>query len=237
MAILPVLVNETGCTRCELHKTAQSVCVATEWVDDSLPPTPETTAVVWIGQNPGLQEDEQNRPFVGSAGEMMRGPYLTGIQLRKRATIYLTNIVRCHTPNNTAPGWKKHIMPCYKYTVADLKTIYELHARVAIVCVWAKASDAVLRLIFNQGKTSISQKQAFARQQEWLEAEGVGGFTVCHSFHPSYVKHYNPDAAYGVSGHMQILSDWLAGVSPEKTQPTIIEPVSPENYKWNSPQT
>ena len=226
------LVSNPDCTLCELHKEAKSVCIATEWVDDSMFPHPNTPAVIFIGQNPGLNEDQQNRPFIGSAGEMMRGPYLTGIDLRKRASVYLTNIVRCHTINNATPTWKSHIKPCYAYTVADLTAISTLHDRVAIVCIWAKASDAVLRLIFKTGTKQISQKEAFTRQQEQLTLEGVGVFTVFHTFHPSYVKHYNPDAAYGVHGHMQILSDWLAGTSPERTTPVIVPPVPPEKYQW-----
>ncbi len=228
------LAQNSDCKQCELHETANSVCIATEWVRDSLLPNPNTPAVVFIGQNPGYHEDKANRPFVGKSGKMMRGPYLTGIDLRNRAAVYLTNIVRCFTPNNATPGWKKHIMPCYKYTVDDLIEIRNAHwdAEVAVVCIWARSSDAAFRLIFNTDSKQVTQKAAFSRQREQVSIKGVGDFVLFHTFHPSYVVNYNPDAAYGVHGHMQILSDWLAGVSPTISEPVIIDPITPENYKW-----
>jgi uracil-DNA glycosylase len=57
--------------------------------------------IVFIGEAPGKNEDEQGRPFVGAAGKFLN-EMLEMINL-KREDIYITNIVKYRPPNNRDP--------------------------------------------------------------------------------------------------------------------------------------
>lgn len=57
--------------------------------------------IVFIGEAPGKNEDEQGLPFVGAAGKFL-DKMLAGINL-KRGDVYITNIVKYRPPNNRDP--------------------------------------------------------------------------------------------------------------------------------------
>jgi uracil-DNA glycosylase len=57
--------------------------------------------VLFIGEAPGKNEDEQGKPFVGAAGKFLN-EMLESIGL-KREDIYITNIVKYRPPNNRDP--------------------------------------------------------------------------------------------------------------------------------------
>ena len=60
-----------------------------------------TAKIVFIGEAPGKNEDEQGKPFVGAAGKFLN-EMLEMIGL-KREDIYITNIVKYRPPNNRDP--------------------------------------------------------------------------------------------------------------------------------------
>lgn len=57
--------------------------------------------IVFIGEAPGKNEDEQGLPFVGAAGKFLN-EMLEGIGL-KRSDVYITNIVKYRPPDNRDP--------------------------------------------------------------------------------------------------------------------------------------
>jgi uracil-DNA glycosylase len=57
--------------------------------------------IVFIGEAPGKNEDEQGLPFVGAAGKFL-DEMLASINL-KRQQVYITNIVKYWPPNNRDP--------------------------------------------------------------------------------------------------------------------------------------
>jgi DNA polymerase len=57
--------------------------------------------LVFIGEAPGKNEDEQGIPFVGAAGKFLN-EMLASVDL-KRDDIYITNIVKYRPPNNRDP--------------------------------------------------------------------------------------------------------------------------------------
>lgn len=57
--------------------------------------------IVFIGEAPGKNEDEQGLPFVGAAGKFLN-EMLATIDL-KREDVYITNIVKYRPPNNRDP--------------------------------------------------------------------------------------------------------------------------------------
>ena len=57
--------------------------------------------VLFIGEGPGANEDEQGLPFVGAAGRLL-DDMLAMIGLT-RESVYITNIVKCRPPHNRDP--------------------------------------------------------------------------------------------------------------------------------------
>src|SRR5262245_55734494 len=57
--------------------------------------------IMFIGEAPGREEDEQGRPFVGRSGKLLN-KCLAQAHL-KREDVYITNIVKCRPPENRKP--------------------------------------------------------------------------------------------------------------------------------------
>ena len=58
--------------------------------------------IVFIGEAPGKNEDEQGKPFVGAAGKFL-SEMLASVGLA-RDDVYITNIVKYRPPNNRDPS-------------------------------------------------------------------------------------------------------------------------------------
>lgn len=58
--------------------------------------------IVFIGEAPGKNEDEQGKPFVGAAGKFLN-EMLAAAGL-ERSDVYITNIVKYRPPNNRDPS-------------------------------------------------------------------------------------------------------------------------------------
>jgi uracil-DNA glycosylase len=78
------------------------------------------TEVVFIGEAPGKNEDEQGRPFVGAAGKFLNEMLETAGMTRE--DVYITNIVKYRPPNNRdpEPDEKEAFWP---YLLRQLKVI------------------------------------------------------------------------------------------------------------------
>ena len=100
-----------GCTRCELHKS-RTKAVPGEG--------PASAKIMFVGEGPGQNEDEQGRPFVGAAGKFLT-ELLESIEL-SRADVFITNIVKCRPPNNRAPR-KGEIEACNPYLASQISLI------------------------------------------------------------------------------------------------------------------
>jgi len=62
---------------------------------------PEDAELLFIGEAPGWYEDQQGRPFVGSAGEYL-DQLLASVGL-SRKQVYIANVVKCRPPDNREP--------------------------------------------------------------------------------------------------------------------------------------
>jgi DNA polymerase len=81
---------------------------------------PLNAKVMLIGQNPGADEDELGRPFVGRAGK-----FLTKVLAEngvKREDLFITNIVKHVSPKNRKP-YAEEITECLPYTLAQIAVI------------------------------------------------------------------------------------------------------------------
>jgi uracil-DNA glycosylase family 4 len=81
---------------------------------------PLNAKVMIVGQNPGAEEDECGRPFVGRAGK-----YLTKTLVEygiKREDIFITNIVKHTSPNNRKP-YPDEVAACLPYLMTQIRMI------------------------------------------------------------------------------------------------------------------
>jgi DNA polymerase len=69
--------------------------------------------IMFIGEGPGFHEDQQGRPFVGAAGQLLT-EMLRTIGLR-REDVFITNVVRCRPPGNRDP-LPDELQACDAYT-------------------------------------------------------------------------------------------------------------------------
>ncbi|HEX5892633.1 MAG TPA: uracil-DNA glycosylase [Nitrososphaeraceae archaeon] len=81
-----------GCPLCKLSRSRRNAVPG----DGQL-----SSKIMFIGEAPGKNEDEQGKPFVGAAGMILNQALeKAGI---KRAEVFITNVVKCRPPNNRLP--------------------------------------------------------------------------------------------------------------------------------------
>jgi uracil-DNA glycosylase family protein len=124
-----------GCTACPLHLTGTQ----TVFGEGST-----KARVVFVGEQPGDQEDQQGKPFVGPAGKLLdKALEEAGID---RSAVYVTNVVkhfkwqaRGKRRIHQKPNWSE-IASCRPWLEAELEVI---DPRV-LVCLGATAAQALL---------------------------------------------------------------------------------------------
>jgi uracil-DNA glycosylase len=79
-----------------------------------------TSEVMFIGEGPGFHEDQQGRPFVGAAGQLLT-EMLQLIGLR-RNDVFITNVVRCRPPGNRDP-LPDELQACDTYTQRQIEVL------------------------------------------------------------------------------------------------------------------
>jgi DNA polymerase len=57
--------------------------------------------LMFIGEAPGADEDQQGEPFVGAAGQLLT-KMITAMRL-DRESVYICNVIKCRPPNNRNP--------------------------------------------------------------------------------------------------------------------------------------
>lgn len=124
-----------GCRACELWEPA------TQTVFGEGPPT---ARVVFVGEQPGDQEDRQGEPFVGPAGRLL-DEALTDAGIDRR-DVYITNAVKHFrfTPKgkrriHQTPG-TEHLRACLPWVEAELAVVQP----EVVVCLGATAAKALI---------------------------------------------------------------------------------------------
>ena len=152
----------SGCKKCVLHKTR------TKTVPGQGNSHPE---IMFIGEAPGADEDEQGEPFVGRAGQLLTKIILaTGLS---RSDVYIANILKCRpdTPGQSAgnrPPTPEERATCIPY----LQEQIDLIKPKAIVALGATAVDGLL------GKTLGITKL----RGNWQEYRGI---PLMPTYHPA----------------------------------------------------
>jgi len=120
----------SGCKKCPLGETRIKFVFG---IGDP------KSKLVFIGEAPGADEDEQGEPFVGRAGQLLN-KILEAVQL-KRSEVYICNILKCRPPNNREP-LPTEIEACEPF----LKHQLDIIKPKLIVCLGRVAGQALLKM-------------------------------------------------------------------------------------------
>ena len=170
------------CTKCELHKS-RTKAVPGEG--------PYDARIMFVGEGPGQNEDEQGRPFVGAAGKFLT-ELLESIGL-KRSDVFITNIVKCRPPNNRAPK-KSEIEACNPYLQSQIRLI-----NPSIVC--ALGTPAITTLIGDEYSASRFHGKPLTK----------GEVTFLPMYHPAAAL-YDASLKETISHDFQILKQLLENI-------------------------
>ena len=99
------------CQKCDLHHSR------TKGVPGEGPPNAE---IMFIGEGPGFHENNQGRPFVGAAGDLLV-ELLNAIGM-KREEVFITNVVKCRPPGNRDPQ-PDELSACNPYLERQIQVI------------------------------------------------------------------------------------------------------------------
>ena len=147
------------CTRCKLSRGRSNIVFG-----EGDP----KAVLVFVGEGPGQEEDEQGRPFVGAAGQLLTDIIVKGMKLR-REDVYICNIVKCRPPDNRNPEHDE-IEACEPFLKKQLQAINP----GVIVALGNVAVKTLLKT--DKGITTLRGK--------WQVYEGV---PLMPTFHPAYL--------------------------------------------------
>jgi DNA polymerase len=121
--------------------------------------------VMFIGEAPGYHEDQQGKPFVGAAGQLLDS-LLSSIGL-KREEVFIGNVLKCRPPENRDP-LAQEIETCKGYLYRQIEII-----NPPVICTLGRFST---NLILGR-EVSISKVRG--------KTFKVDGRTIIPIFHPA----------------------------------------------------
>lgn len=160
------------CKRCRLSEGRHSIVFGSG---------NEQARLVFVGEGPGADEDEQGEPFVGRAGQLLtqmieNTAAKEGIPIR-RPDVYICNVVKCRPPDNRTP-LPDEMQICGEFLYRQLMAIKPK----AICALGSTAMKALLNT--KEGITKLRGKW-----HKWRD------IPVMITYHPSYLlRQYNQQA-------------------------------------------
>lgn len=155
------------CTRCGLAKTR------TKTVPGQGNPA---ARLVFVGEAPGRDEDQQGLAFVGRAGQLLT-KMIEAMGLT-RDEVYICNILKCRPPENRDPA-PDEISNCWPYLDEQLRIIQP----EVIVALGKPASQTLLRT-----KEGIGRLRGVWQEYYTSGSSAVGEPTpLMPTFHPAYL--------------------------------------------------
>jgi uracil-DNA glycosylase family 4 len=178
LAALKALLE--GCPRCKLSKARTNI------VFGQGNPKAE---LMFVGEAPGRDEDEQGLAFVGRAGQLLT-KIIEAIG-RKREDVFIANVLKCRPPNNRNPE-ADEVASCRPFLDEQIRLI---GPRV-IVTLGTFAAQAILETDEPIGRM----------RGHWKTARGV---KVMPTFHPAFLLR-SPERKKDVWEDMKLVRDFLA---------------------------
>ena len=123
--------------------------------------------LVFVGEGPGAEEDNQGIPFVGAAGQLLTR--MIAAMGYNRDDVYICNVVKCRPPGNRNPE-PDEIEACQPFLEAQLHAIRP----EVIVALGKFAAQTLLRT-----NTPITRLRG-----QWREYVGI---PLMPTFHPAYL--------------------------------------------------
>jgi uracil-DNA glycosylase family 4 len=172
------------CTRCKLHRSRTKIVFGVG---------NRKAELVFVGEGPGRDEDEQGEPFVGRAGKLLT-QMIEAMSLR-REDVYICNVVKCRPPENRLPE-RDEIASCSPFLMRQLAVIEPK----VICCLGSCAAQTLL-----QTTQGISRFRG-----EWFDFRGA---KLIATYHPAYLLR-NPNAKGEVWKDLQKVMA-LLGLQPK----------------------
>jgi DNA polymerase len=141
----------------------------------------EQAKLVFVGEGPGADEDEQGLPFVGRAGQLLT-QMIDGTAAKDKLPLtredcYIANVVKCRPPENRTPQ-PDEMEVCGQFLFRQLMAMKPK----AICALGATAAKALLN-----SKEGVTKMRG-----NWHRWHGI---PVMVSYHPSYLlRAYNVEA-------------------------------------------
>jgi DNA polymerase len=130
---------------------------------------PPAVELMFVGEAPGADEDEQGRPFVGRAGQLLT-KMIEAIKFR-RDEVFIANVLKCRPPENRPPQ-PGEIENCRPFLLRQIALL-----RPKIVCTLGlHASQTVLA-----SKASMGQLRGRV-----FDLAGTASCVV-PTYHPAYL--------------------------------------------------
>lgn len=162
--LLELAVEAGGCVACRLAETRTQVVFGIGNPDAD---------VMFIGEAPGFNEDQEGEPFVGKAGQLL--DRLLGEVALDRPSVYIANVLKCRPPDNRDPRVDE-IEACKGYLAAQLELV---QPRVVVTL-----GNFATKLLL---KTDTGITKMRGAVYDWWR-----GIQVVPTFHPSAALRGNP---------------------------------------------
>jgi DNA polymerase len=171
-----------GCTRCRLSESRTQIVFGYGNPSADL---------LFVGEAPGREEDEQGRPFVGAAGQLLTK--IIEAMGTTREQVYVVNTVGCRPPENRDPE-PGEVAACRPFLLEQIRLV----APRVIVTLGTFATQAILHT-----EEPISRLRG-----RWQSAHGA---RVMPTYHPAYVLRSPKRGRKDIWADMQLVRDYLAG--------------------------
>ncbi|HMU34602.1 MAG TPA: uracil-DNA glycosylase [Pyrinomonadaceae bacterium] len=177
-----------NCTRCKLSTLGRRQVVNS---------TGNANAkLMFVGEAPGADEDEQGAPFVGRAGQLLTDIIEKGLEI-PRKDVFIGNINRCRPPKNRAPE-PDETAACKPFLLREISVVRPK----VIVVLGATAAQNLL-------ETNVPIGKLRGRFHDYY------GVKVMPTFHPAYLLR-DPNKKREVWEDMKIVRDYLNSVSTKE---------------------
>ena len=135
--------------------------------------------IMFVGEAPGFEEDQQGRPFVGRAGQLLNDIITKGMGL-KREQVYIGNVIKCRPPQNRTPT-PEEVFACVPYLIRQLQII---HPKVIV----GLGASAVRALIPDaEGTISRIRGHFFEYHLDGPGTDTGETIQIMPTFHPAYL--------------------------------------------------
>jgi DNA polymerase len=170
-----------GCPRCKLSGSRTRIVFGQG--------SPKAD-LMFIGEAPGREEDEQGLAFVGRAGQLLTK--IIEAMGKTREEVWIGNVLKCRPPNNRNPE-ADEVAACRPFLEEQIRLI----SPRAIVTLGTFAAQAVL-----ETDEPISRLRG-----RW---QSIRGIRVMPTFHPAFLLR-SPERKKDVWEDMKLVRDYLAG--------------------------